>query len=255
MHMDFPNWFPPILSTLVVSLISFSGIIFLKLSGKKLEKLVFVWVSLAVGVILGNTFMHLIPESFEYFSHSHIPSLLICGGIVMFFIAEKVLHWHHHHVSESKIKPLGKISLLADGIHNFTDGVLIAAAWMTDSWLGISTTLAVCVHEVPQEIADYGILLHAGYTRKRALMWNFVSALTAVLGTVFMLWAGSWILNLSQYVLPVAAGGFIYLAGSDLIPELNKQVSKHATLIQVIMVIVGITIMYLLAAGMEEHVH
>ncbi|HOK52244.1 MAG TPA: ZIP family metal transporter [Bacteroidales bacterium] len=126
---------------------------------------------------------------------------------------------------------------------------------MTDSWLGLSTTIAVCVHEVPQEIADFGILLHAGYTRKRALMWNFVSALTALLGTLVMLWIGHWILNLSQYILPVAAGGFIYLAGSDLIPELNKHVSKYATIIQVIMVIAGIAIMYLLSSGMENHVH
>lgn len=253
--MTIQSWLPAIISILVVSLISFSGIIFLKLSNKQLEKLIFIWVSLAVGVILGNTFLHLIPESFEFFSHNHLPSLLICGGIVLFFIAEKALHWHHHHVGGSKIKPLGKISLLADGIHNFTDGVLIAAAWMTDSWLGLSTTIAVCVHEVPQEIADFGILLHAGYTRKRALMWNFVSALTALLGTLVMLWAGHWILNLSQYILPVAAGGFIYLAGSDLIPELNKHVSKYATIIQVIMVIAGIAIMYLLSSGMENHVH
>ncbi|MGC8804118.1 MAG: ZIP family metal transporter, partial [Bacteroidales bacterium] len=162
--MSYQSWLPPILSTIGVSFISFSGIVFLKLSEQKLKKIIFVWVSLAVGVILGNTFMHLVPESFEYFSHSHTPSLLICGGIVLFFIAEKLLHWHHHHVGESQIKPLGKISLLADGIHNFTDGVLIAAAWMTDSWLGLSTTLAVAIHEVPQEIADYGILLHAGFT-------------------------------------------------------------------------------------------
>jgi zinc and cadmium transporter len=253
--MTLQSWLPAVLSTLVVSLISFSGIVFFKLSNEKLEKLVFIWVSLAVGVILGNTFMHLIPESFEYFSHSHVPSILICGGIVIFFIAEKLLHWHHHHVDEHTIKPLGKISLLSDGIHNFTDGVLIAAAWMTDSWLGLSTTLAVCVHEVPQEIADFGILLHAGYMRKRALLWNFVSALSALVGTIFMLWAGSFILNLSQYILPIAAGGFIYLAGSDLIPELNKQVSKHATLIQVTMVIAGIALMYLLATTMETHSH
>lgn len=253
--MTFQSWFPPILSTLTVSLISFSGILFLRLSDKKLEKIIFIWVSLAVGVILGNTFIHLIPESFEFFSNSHVPSLLICGGIVLFFMAEKAFHWHHHHVGTSRIKPLGKISLLADGIHNFTDGVLIAAAWMTDSWLGLTTTLAVCIHEIPQEIADYGILLHAGYSRKKALMWNFISALTALLGTIFMLWTGSLILNLSQYVLPIAAGGFIYLAGSDLIPELNKQVSRHATLIQVSMVIAGIAIMFLLTNSMETHSH
>ncbi|MCX7986086.1 MAG: ZIP family metal transporter [Bacteroidales bacterium] len=253
--MDLQYWGYPLISTILVSLVSLTGIIFLNLSGQKLEKLVFILVSLAVGVILGNTFLHIIPESYEYFEHSDIPSLLICFGIVLFFIAEKALHWHHHHVGERIVKPLGKINLLADGIHNFTDGILIAAAWMTDSYLGISTTIAVLVHEVPQEIADFGILLHAGYSRKRALMWNFVSALSAIVGTILMLWVGSWLLHLSYYVLPIAAGGFIYLAGSDLIPELNKQISKYSTLVQIVMVVLGIVIMYLLSTGIENHAH
>ncbi len=246
-------WFYAILSTLLVSIISLVGIIFIKISSEKLSKIIFLMVSFAVGIILGNSFLHLIPESFEHFSHSNTPSLLICCGIVLFFLTEQILHWHHHNINEKQIKPLGKINLLADGIHNFSDGILIAAAWMTSPQIGLTTTLAVCIHEIPQEIADYGILLHAGYTRKKALFWNLFSALSALVGTVLMLWLGTYFIELNKFIIPLAAGGFIYLAGSDLIPELHKNPSKKSILLQIFFILIGLALMYFIAGNAHAH--
>jgi zinc and cadmium transporter len=246
-----------LLSTIIVSLISLIGIIFISLTEDKIKSIVFILVSFAVGALIGTSFLHLIPESYEAFSNSKVPSILICLGIILFFIAERLLNWHHHKVEVSKIKPFGKINLLIDGLHNFTDGILIAAAWMTNPATGIATTIAVITHEIPHEIGNFGILVHAGYTKTRALMWNFVSAITAIIGTLITLWIGNRVVAIISYIIPFAAGGFIYLACSDLIPELNKQNSKKTILLQVFMVITGILLMYwlLTSSPHEAHVH
>lgn len=244
------TWVYAIISTVIVSLISVSGIIFLSINSKQLQKIVFILVSLAVGAILGNVFFHLIPEIYEHEHHKNFQlyGILITIGILLFFVAEHIFHWHHHHVDVlPTIKPFGYINLIADGIHNFTDGILIAAAWSVDMSTGIATTTAVLIHEIPQEISDFGVLIHSGFTKKKALVWNFISALTAIVGTILTLWVGQNLQEVIQYIIPLAAGGFIYLACSDLIPELNKHTSKNNALIQIVTFFLGLLIMLLLA--------
>jgi zinc and cadmium transporter len=251
-------WINALVSTLLVSLISITGIFFLTLKAHKLQKFVFILVSLAVGALLGNVFFHLIPESFETIENRGTIALLILAGILAFFILEKFLHWHHGHDVEhleNHPKSYGYVSLMADGIHNFTDGILIAAGWMAGPEIGMATTLTVILHEIPQEISDFGILVHAGFTARKALWLNFYAALTAILGTVITLLAGSAIESLSNYVLPVAAGGFIYLAGTDLMPELNKDRSRTNSLIQLAMIVAGLALIFFFSGDHSHHVH
>jgi zinc and cadmium transporter len=250
------TWIGSLSSTLIVSLISITGIFFLSLKTAKLQKIVFVLVSFAVGALLGNVFFHLLPESFEAIESNTLIAVLVMTGILIFFVMEKFLHWHHDHkivdAHHHRPKSYGYISLFADGMHNFTDGILIAAGWMASPEIGIATTLAVILHEIPQEISDFGILIHAGFTAKKALWLNFYAALAAVLGNVVTLLIGTSFEMLSAYVLPVAAGGFIYLAGTDLMPELNKDRSKLNSLIQLLMIIAGLLLMYFV---MGDHSH
>jgi zinc and cadmium transporter len=249
-------WIGSLSSTVIVSLISITGIFFLAMKTAKLQKIVFVLVSFAVGALLGNVFFHLLPESFEHIESTSTIAVLVMAGILLFFIMEKFLHWHHDHkivdVNHHRPKSYGYISLFADGMHNFTDGILIAAGWMASPEIGIATTLAVILHEIPQEISDFGILIHAGFTAKKALWLNFYAALAAVLGNIITLLLGTSFESLSIYVLPVAAGGFIYLAGTDLMPELNKDRSKLNSLIQLVMIIAGLLLMYFV---MGDHSH
>ncbi len=247
-------WIYAIISTLLVSLISLSGIVFLSLNIHRLQSIVFILVSLAVGAIFGNVFFHLIPEIYEHIGEDfpHV-GIIIVAGILLFFIAEKLFHWHHHELNvQPQIKPFGYINIIADGIHNFTDGVLIAAAYSIDITTGIATTIAVILHEIPQEISDFGVLIHAGFSKKKALAWNFVSALTAVLGTVLTLWIGEQLRYFVPYILSFAAGGFIYLAGSDLIPELNRHSSKRKAIIQIVTILIGLLVMLLFV---DHHHH
>lgn len=248
-------WIGSLTSTMVVSIISITGIFFLALKASKLQKIVFVLVSFAVGALLGNVFFHLLPESFEAIENTSVIALLVMAGILSFFVMEKFLHWHHGHKIDDihdHPKSYGYISLFADGMHNFTDGILIAAGWMASPEIGIATTLAVVLHEIPQEISDFSILIHAGFTARKALILNFYAALAAILGNVITLSLGSNIESLAIYVLPIAAGGFIYLAGTDLMPELNKDRSKLNSLIQLVMIIAGLLLMYFV---MGDHSH
>ncbi len=245
-------WINALISTLLVSLISITGIFFLALKTKKLQNTVFILVSLAVGALLGNVFFHLIPESFETIEDQGLIAILILAGILVFFIMEKFLHWHHGHDVEhidDHPRSYGYISLAADGLHNFTDGILIAAGWMAGPEIGMATTLTVVLHEIPQEISDFGILIHAGFTAKKALWLNFYAALAAILGTVITLLAGNTVESLSHFILPLAAGGFIYLAGTDLMPELNKDRNWRNSLIQLAMILAGLLLMYFVSGG------
>lgn len=248
-------WIYSLTSTFLVSLISITGIIFLALKTSRLQNIVFILVSLAVGALLGNVFFHLIPESFKSIENDNLIAVLILSGILVFFVMEKFLSWHHGHDVEhidQHPKSYGYISLYADGMHNFTDGILIAAGWMSGPEIGMATTLSVVIHEIPQEISDFGILINAGFTSGRALLLNFYAALTAIVGTVATLIAGENIQSFSAYILPVAAGGFIYLAGTDLIPELNKDRSRMNSLIQLLMIITGLALMYMVSGGHDH---
>ncbi len=235
-----------ILSVIVVSLISLVGIFFVLMKKDKLNKIILFLVSLSAGSLLGGAFLHLIPEAFEESNSVLTTSLLVLLGIILFFIIEHVIHWRHCHVPTSKSHPhsLGIMNIIGDGFHNFLDGLVIAAAYFINIPLGIVTTLAVILHEIPQEIGDFGVLVYAGYSKKKALFFNFISALTAILGAIVgILFAGSSD-AFALIVIPLAAGGFLYIAGSDLIPELHKNQEKQFSIKKIIGIILGILIMY-----------
>jgi zinc and cadmium transporter len=173
-----------LLSATIVSLVAFIGILFLAFKTEKLQKIVFILVSFAVGSLFGSAFFVLIPESYHLMPDSFVPGLMIVAGVLTMFILEKFIHWRHGHTIQyiPKEASLGYVSLMTDSLHNFVDGVLIASAWAVSPEIGMVTTLSVIIHEVPQEISDFGILIYAGFSKKRALFFNFLAAVTALLG-------------------------------------------------------------------------
>lgn len=239
-----------ILSVLVISLVSLIGVFALSLKEEKVRKYIFILVSLAVGALLGDAFIHLIPEAFEISSNTTITALLIIGGVLTFFIIEKFLHWHHHDddTAHNHVHPVGKLILISDSVHNLIDGIIIGAAYFVSIEVGVATTLAVILHEIPQEIGDFGVLLHAGYSKRKALWFNFLSALCAIVGVVIALVLGASSEAFATSILPIAAGGFIYIALSDLIPELNKTKSGKQSVYQILAVILGVLAMVALVA-------
>lgn len=242
-----------IISVLVISFVSFVGLFTLSLNKNLLKKYVFVLVSLAIGALLGDAFIHLLPQAFEKFANPLHVSLGVIAGILIFFFIEKVLHWHHHKSDEEHEGPphtTGSLILVSDGFHNFIDGLIIAASYLVSIEIGIATTIAVVLHEIPQEIGDFGVLINSGFSRAKALWYNFVSALFAVAGAVFALAIGQATQTLSIWLLPIAAGGFIYIALSDLAPELHKEKRVGNIFLQLIAILSGVGAMLLLL-GLE----
>jgi len=237
-----------ILSVLIVSFISLIGILFIFLKKDTLNNFLIFFVSLSVGSLLGGAFLHLIPEAFGEAGFTIKVSFLILAGIVIFFIIENFIHWRHCHIPTSKEHPhlLGTMNLIGDGIHNLIDGLIIAAAYFVNLPLGIATTLAVIVHEIPQEIGDFGVLLYAGFSKRKALFFNFLSALMAMIGAIIGILFSENYQAFVSIIIPLAAGGFLYIAGSDLIPEIHKNQEKGFPFKNLIGILLGILIMYLL---------
>lgn len=243
-------------AVLLVSLVSLVGIFAISINQRLLRVMIFFLVSLSAGALFGDAIIHLIPESFENLSNSLLVSLLIVGGILIFFVLEKFLHWHHSHgesvdqdhcePEEECVHPTGWMILISDGVHNFLDGMIIAGSFLIDIKIGIATTIAVFLHEIPQEIGDFGVLIHSGFKRGKALLYNFMSAILAVIGAALVLVLGASFAEISNYIIPISAGGFLYIAGSDLIPELHKTVDAKKSFIQFIALIIGIALMALL---------
>jgi len=234
------------ISVLAVSLISLIGILFIFFSEKHLAKISFLFVGLAVGALFGDVFIHLLPEIFQKSNNTIGLSLIILFSIIVLFSLEKFLHWHHEHDPESA-HPVGYISLVGDGIHNTLDGILIGASYLISIPIGIATTVAVLLHEIPQEIGEFGILIHAGFSKSKALIFNFLSALMAVVGVIISLVIGARIGDYSEWMIAFAAGSFIYIAGSDLVPELQKEGGGFKkSLAQLGMMVLGIGLMLLL---------
>lgn len=242
------NWFYPILSVIFVSLLSFVGVLFIAIKEEKLKKILLFLVSFAAGGLLGDSFIHLLPEAIKESGFTLGVSLAVLVGLLLFFVLEKFICWRHCHIPTSKSHPHPVVfmNLIGDGFHNFIDGAVISASFLTSFPLGIATTLAVVLHEIPQEIGDFGVLLHGGLSKTKALVFNFASALAAVGGAILVLILGERIIGVSQLLIPFTAGGFIYIAGSDLIPELHKETNLAKSLIQMVGLILGIGIMLIL---------
>ncbi len=248
-------WIYSLVSVLLVSMASLIGIVLLVLNKDFFEKVQSLLVSFAIGTMLGGAIVHLLPESLEH-DHTRIRSLFVVISIIVFFVLEKVLNIYHKQThTESNIKTFGVLNLIADSLHNFIDGVLIAAAFLIDISTGIVATIAVLAHELPQEFGDFAVLMKAGFTRKKALLFNLLSALSAVLGAVIVLIFPHLRTELSGYILPFAAGGFLYIALADLLPELQKKNSIKGSVFQFLFIVFGVGLMWVLTGLHIGHQH
>lgn len=244
-----PNvWIYTLVSVLIVSSISFLGLLTISINTEKLKKILLYLVSFSAGALFGDVFVHLLPEIVEEVGFGLRISVYVMMGIGFFFIIEKFIHWRHCHIPHSKehIHPFAMMNLFGDGVHNFIDGIIIGASYLASIPVGIATTIAVILHEIPSEIGDFGVLMHGGFSKSKALFYNFITALTAVVGAVVSLVISSYVENFTTFLIPFAAGGFIYIAGSDLIPELHKEVEVKKSLLQFIAIVLGVLVMILL---------
>jgi zinc and cadmium transporter len=237
-----------IISVILVSLVSLVGILTFVLKSKKISEYLLLLVSLSAGTLFGGAFLHLLPEAVEKNGFTLQISLLILGGILVFFILEKFIHWRHCHGQEvgdhiHRKQAIAPLNLIGDALHNFLDGLVIAGSYVVSIPAGIAVTVAVIFHEVPQEIADFGVLLYSGMSKKKALFLNFLSAAVSIVGAVVGLIFASKSELFIELILPFAAGGFIYIAGSNLIPELHKKCGGRDSLWHFALMFVGILLM------------
>jgi zinc and cadmium transporter len=242
-------WFYTISSVFVVSMISLIGVFTLSIGMDRLRKVLLFLVSFAAGGLLGDAFIHLLPEAIKDTDYNMtLMSLLILAGMLSFFVLEKVLWWRHCHVptSEDHPHPLASTNLIGDAFHNFIDGTIIAGSFLVSIPLGVTTTIAVILHEIPQEIGDFGILLHTGMQRTKALFFNFLSACVAIVGAVVILFIGRSLGSIHAIIVPLTIGGFIYIASADLIPELKKEPHAGKSVLQLTSLLFGVGIMALL---------
>jgi zinc and cadmium transporter len=243
------TWILGLASVIAISAVSLTGVLVLWLKNKQLEKILLYLVSFSVGGLFGDAFIHLIPEAIEEGGFGISVSLLILLGILFSFVVEKFLQWRHCHIPTSSEHPhsFAYMNLFGDAVHNLIDGLIVGGSYLVSIPIGISTTLAVVFHEIPQEIGDFGVLIHGGFDKKKAVWFNFSTALTAILGAIIALVLGATLEGFIPLLIPFAAGNFIYIAGSDLIPELRRDEPdlRKATL-QVVSITLGVVMMLLI---------
>jgi zinc and cadmium transporter len=244
-------------STILLTLLSLSGILVAWWSKKRLQNSILTLVALSAGAMFGNTFFHLLPEAIELSESGPINLfnmlLLFTGAFVLSYLFEQVLHWHHCHTATGCTvtkKPYGHIIIGGDGIHNLIDGLIIATAFMANPALGVSTTIAIALHEIPQEVGDFAALVHAGWTKNKALLHNFFAASTVILGGVI----GYFLVDSNELLIgaliPIAAGSFLYIAAADLLPELKHEEDYKKGSIQFVVFLIGLGLM--IASAMAE---
>ncbi len=242
-------WAQTLLSVLAVGLTSLVGVFGLSLDEARLRRLSTTLIGFAVGALLGDAFLHLMPQAFESAGKLSTSASML-GGVLLFFLAEKLLR-HEHGPLYQRAHPngvgkpeLAVINLVGDGVHNFIDGALIAASWQDSAGLGLSTTVAVLLHELPQELGDFGVLIRSGLSVKRALVLNLASGGLAVVGAVLTLvWGAAVGRHLTQVLVPFTAGGFLYIAMASLIPELQHDRTMKGFFTQFAMIGLGLAVM------------
>lgn len=237
------TFFYVVISISLVSVLSLIGIFTLFIKRAYLDKALFVLVSFAIGSLLGAAFLDLLPEAIQMQTAPNFIFALF--GIVVFFILEKFLFWYHCHKGECDIHTFKYMNLIGDGIHNFIDGMIIATAFMAGKSLGFVTTVAILLHEIPQELGDFGILCYGGFSRRRALFYNFLFSLTAFLGAFVAFALSGQPGFFTHNILLFAAGGFIYIACTDLMPELGKEINLRRSFYQFVLIFLGIGIIWL----------
>jgi zinc and cadmium transporter len=234
-----------LLSTFSVCLISLVGIFTLAIREKFLAKILFSLIGFSAGALIGSAFLHILPEALAGRAEDQAVYSWVILGIVIFFLMERYLYWRHCHEGGCEIHAFSYLNLVGDGLHNFIDGIAIAAAFIVSRNLGLVTTVAIILHEIPQELSDFGVLVYGGFSKKKALFYNFVSALTAMLGAVTGYFISGLALGSLNFILPLTAGGFIYIAASDLIPQIHKEKDLERSSWAFVAFLLGIILMAL----------
>lgn len=234
-----------LIAVILVSLLSLLGAVFIVLQRKLIDSVTTYLLAFSSGILLGTTFYDLVPEGFAGIGAAVYTWVIV--GVVSFFILEKFIHWHSHVEELEGEKPskkhLAYLTLVGDGIHNFLDGAVIGVTFLTSIPLGVAATIAVVAHEIPHELSDFFLLIYGGLNNKKALWYNFLSALTAILGTVIVFVFSKDLLQFSPYFIGFAAGNFLYIAASDLIPELHEKRNVGISVAQTLILIAGVILM------------
>ncbi|MBI4016618.1 MAG: ZIP family metal transporter [Candidatus Aenigmarchaeota archaeon] len=233
-----------LLFTFLSSVISLVGVFFLSLRKKTLNKYMTNLVSFAAGALMAAAFLELLPESLELSDNNPAILAYTLAGVLIFFVIEQFLLWSHCHHGACEVHTFSYLILIGDAVHNFVDGVIITASFLVSVPAGLTTGLAIIFHELPQEIGDFSVLLFSGLSRARALTYNFLSALTAFAGALLAFYFKDFLLGTNQYLLALAAGGFIYIASADLLPELHKERIPVRSLAQFASLLVGVLLIW-----------
>lgn len=233
---------PILLASLLESVISFTGgflVIFRESFAKIFAHRV---LGFAVGALIGVSLFDLLPEASAVIGERAFH--YAAGGIVLFFVLERFLFWYHRHDGRSDIRTFNYLILIGDAVHNFIDGVIISLSFLVSMPLGVATTMAVMLHEIPQEIADFGVLIAGGYSRIKALWFNFLISLTTILGALSAYFLGSRVESVLPYASAIIAGNFLYIALTDLMPEVQEQAGAWHAVSQFTLFAGGIALMY-----------
>lgn len=237
-----------LLSVLIISLVSLIGVVTLWISTEKLKRILIYFIAFSAWTMMWDAFLHLLSETVESYWYSTQIALFIVGGILLWFIVEKVINRNHCHlpITHEHQHPFAQMNLVGDVVHNFIDWLVITSAFLLSMPVWIATALAVLLHEIPQEIWDFGVLIHWGFSKTKALKMNFLTALTAFIWVGLAILLQQYIENLSAFLMPFSAGLFIYISGTDLIPELHKHPKVTQSLLQALCFLLWIWVMILL---------
>ena len=247
-------------SVIIISLVSVLAVLPIYFKKKISDSLLLNLMSLSVGALLGGVFLHFLPEVAEDGFHLGLAVNLLIGFLI-FFILEKMIHYHHHkkciknpdQTGHGHAYHLAPLNLIGDGVHNFLDGLVIAGSYLVSIPLGIAATLAVLFHEIPQEIADFGVLLYSGWSKMKALLFNLLSALMALLGAVLGIILVRGVENFELFIIPFAAGSFLYIAAANLVPELHRHCRIKDMFTHLLIIVLGIVLMYLVGNLFPVH--
>jgi len=238
-------------SSLVMSAIALVGSVTLFLKKETLDRILLPLVAFAAGSMIGGAFLHMIPAGITKFGNTTSFYVWILAGFSVFFALEQLLHWHHCHRASANCKrPLTYLILIGDGLHNFIGGLAIASTFIADIHLGIMAWLAAAAHEIPQELGDFGVLIHGGMEYRKALIFNMLSALTFLLGGL-VTYVASFNFDVS-FLIPFAAGNFLYIGASDLVPEVKEHGSLNVNIKNFLAFISGLVLMLVIKLALES---
>ncbi|MFB6215813.1 MAG: ZIP family metal transporter [Candidatus Aenigmatarchaeota archaeon] len=233
------------LFTVLISFMAWMGSLTLFMREELLDKILLVLVALSAGTLTGGAFLHLLPKTVSRMGSISpviifIPTMV---GFSIFFALEQFIHWHHHHSTKHDKEPFTYMILISDGIHNYIDGLVIAGSFMINFQLGLITSFIVALHEIPQEIGDFGVLVYGGFKKMKALVLNYVTAATVILGGISGYFLYTAVEGITIYILPFAAGSFIYIAASGLIPEIKDCETWQKSAINFTVFLMGVSLM------------